>query len=141
MTKLIFPALQKWYDALDPMAYTALRVLAGGMMLLFGFKKLFITDVSADLVHMQRLGLEPAMAWAYFVVSVEFFASLCVVVGLLTRPFALMLLGLVTVMLVTTLIPRGEGYQLGAVWFAAFALIAVRGGDRFSVDRWIGREF
>lgn len=140
-TPLIFPRLRPLYDRLQPLAYTVLRVLAGGMMMQFGFKKLFLTGVGPDLAHMQNLGLEPALVWAYFVVSVEFFASLGVVLGLLTRPFAVMLLGLVTVMLVTVLIPRGEGYQLGLLWWGAFALIATRGGGPYSVDRLIGKEF
>lgn len=141
MNQLIIPALRPIYDRLDPVAYTVLRVLAAGTMMMFGFNKLFVTDVSRDIEHMQNLGLAPAALWAYFVVSVEFFAALGVVIGLLTRPFAVALFGLVTVMLFAVLIPRGEGYQLGAVWWGAFALIAVRGGGRYSVDRLIGREF
>ena len=151
-TPLILPGLRPLYDRLLPMAYTVLRVLAAGMMLQFGFKKLFLTGVGPDLAHMQNLGLEPAIVWAYFVVSVEFFASLGVVLGLLTRPLALVLglltrplalvlLGLVSVMLVTVLIPRGEGYQLGLVWWGAFAVIAMRGGGPYALDRLIGKEF
>lgn len=140
-TPLILPGLRPLYERLLPMAYTVLRVLAAGMMLQFGFKKLFLTGVGPDLAHMQNLGLEPAIVWAYFVVSVEFFASLGVVLGLLTRPLALVLLGLVSVMLVTVLIPRGEGYQLGLVWWGAFAVIAMRGGGPYALDRLIGKEF
>ena len=140
-TPLILPGLRPLYERLLPMAYTVLRVLAAGMMLQFGFKKLFFTGVGPDVAHMQNLGLEPAIVWAYFVVSVEFFASLGVVLGLLTRPFALMLLCLVSVMLVTVLIPRGEGYQLGLVWWGAFAVIAMRGGGPYALDRLIGKEF
>lgn len=141
MTPLVIPVLKALYERLDPLAYTLLRILAGCLMMQFGFEKLFITDVSRDVVHMQNMGLEPAVAWAYFVVSVEFFAALGVVLGVLTRPFALMLVILVSVMLVAVLIPRGEGYQLGVLWFGAFALIAVRGGGPYSLDRLIGKEF
>ena len=140
-TPLIIPGLRKLYDGLRPLTYTLLRIMAAGMMMQFGFKKLFLTGVEPDLAHMHSLGLEPALAWAYFVVSVEFFASLAVVIGLLTRPFAVVLLVLVTVMLATVLIPRGQGYQLGLIWWAAFALIAVHGGGRYSIDRMIGKEF
>jgi uncharacterized membrane protein YphA (DoxX/SURF4 family) len=38
-------------------------------------------------------------------------------------------------------IPRGRGYQLTLLWAAVAFVISWRGGGRWSVDRWIGREF
>lgn len=141
MAKLIIPQLRSVYDQLEPLAYTVLRVLAGGMMIQIAFGKVIAGEVSRDVELMQELGFEPATLWAYFVVGVEVFASLAVILGLLTRPAALMLFILVAVMLFTVLIPRGVNYQLGALWFGAFALITTRGGGRYSVDRLIRREF
>ncbi|MBA4489815.1 DoxX family protein [Paracoccus sp. S1E-3] len=114
MPKLIFPQLRGLYEALEPLAYTVLRVLAAAMMMQFGMGKVLSGDVARDIEHMRNLGLAPA---------------------------AVMLFVLVTVMLFAVLIPRGDGYQLGAVWFGAFALIAARGGGKYSLDRLIGREF
>ncbi len=141
MAKLIVPRLRGAYDRLEPVAYTVLRVLAGGMMIQIALGKVLAGEVSRDVELMEQLGLAPAALWAYFVVGVEIFASLALIVGFLTRPAAVMLFVLVTVMLATVLIPRGANYQLGALWFGAFGLIAMRGGDRYSVDRLIGREF
>ena len=141
-TPLIIPPLRRLYDFLDPIAFTVLRVLAGLMMMQFGYGKLFgAGDISRDIAHMQNLGLEPAQFWAYFVVGIECFAAAGLILGLLTRPCAVALTILVSVMLVSVLIPRGEGYQLGALWFGAFAYFAVKGGGPISVDRLIGPEF
>lgn len=141
MARLIIPRLGGVYDRLEPVAYTVLRVLAGGMMIQIALGKVLAGEVSRDVELMEQLGLAPAALWAYFVVGVEIFASLAIIVGFLTRPAAVMLFVLVTVMLVTVLIPREANYQLGALWFGAFGLIATRGGGRYSVDRLIGREF
>ncbi|MBC9247458.1 DoxX family protein [Paracoccus sp. 11-3] len=141
MTRLIIPQLRGIYDRLEPLAYAVLRVLAGGMMIQIALGKVLAGEVSRDVELMQQLGLVPAALWAYFVVGVEIFASLALILGLLTRPAAVMLFILVTVMLLTVLIPRGANYQLGALWFGAFGLIALRGGGRYSIDRLIGREF
>ena len=52
-TPLIIPGLRKLYDGLRPLTYTLLRIMAAGMMMQFGFKKLFLTGVEPDLAHMQ----------------------------------------------------------------------------------------
>ena len=48
-TPLIIPGLRKLYDGLRPLTYTLLRIMAAGMMMQFGFKKLFGSEPNSFL--------------------------------------------------------------------------------------------
>jgi len=78
---------------------------------------------------------------AWFVTLLEFGGGLLLAAGLLTRPVALMIAVEMLVIAVTVDIPRGRGYQLTLLWSAIALAISWRGGGRFSLDRWLGREF
>jgi putative oxidoreductase len=140
-THLIFPFLSTLYSSLEPWAYAVMRVAAGIMMATFGWQKLFADKMSDDIAIFHQLGLEPAVPLAYFTSGLEFFGGLAVAVGLLTRPFAVMLFGELSVILGTVVIPRATNYQLSVVWWGAFLFIAIRGGGWISLDRLLGKEF
>lgn len=141
-TPLIIPTLGPLYDGLAPFGYVLLRAVAGGMVATFGATKLFTEGgAQADIDIIRQIGFEPAEIWAYFVIWLEFLGGIAIVIGALTRPVAAMFVGLFGVILVAVMIPRGANYQLAALWLAAFAYIALKGGGKISLDRLIGREF
>lgn len=141
-TPLIIPPLATLYGSLTPLGYTVLRVMAGTMVATFGAAKLFTEGgAQTDIDIIRQVGFEPAEIWAFFVIWLEFLGGIAIAAGLLTRPIAGMFVGLFGVILVAVMIPRGANYQLSALWFAAFAYIALKGGGRISLDRLIGREF
>lgn len=140
-TGLLIPVLSPLYAQFEPYAYTAMRVASGCIMATFGWMKLFGDGMPRDIELFQRLGLEPAVPLAYFTSGLEFFGGLAIAIGLLTRPLAMMLFVQLVVIVLMVMIPRGTGYQLSVVWLGVFLLIALRGGGRISVDRWLGKEF
>lgn len=139
-TKPLIPVLARLYARLEPFGYAFLRLTSGGIMAVFGWTKLFGDGMSRDIELFQRLGLEPAIALAYFTSGLEFFGGLAIAIGLLTRPLAAMLFFQMVVIVAMVMIPRGTGYHLSVVWLGVFLMIALRGGGRISVDRLIGRE-
>src|SRR5689334_13945282 len=121
--KPIIPALAPLYARLEPGAYVALRVMAGAIIASFGYRKLFAGGMANEIALFHRLGLEPAAILGPFICGLEFFGGLAIVLGLLTRPIALMFVVEMLVILGVEAIPRGAGYQLATVWLGAFLFI------------------
>lgn len=139
--RFLLPILAPLYRALEPLAYLFLRLTSGLIMAQFGWTKLFNGGMGRDIELFQKLGLEPAVPFAYFTSGLELIGGVAVALGLLTRPFAFMLFIELLVIAIMVMIPRGAGYHLTVVWLGAYALMAVQGGGRLSLDRWLGREF
>jgi putative oxidoreductase len=139
--RFLLPFLAPLYGALEPFAYLFLRLTSGLVMAEFGWRKLFGGGMARDIELFQQLGLEPAVPLAYFTSGLELIGGIALALGLLTRPFAFMLFIQLVVIVVMVMIPRGAGYHLTVVWLGTYAFMAVRGGGRLSLDRWLGREF
>jgi putative oxidoreductase len=78
----------------------------------------------------------------------ESVGAICIAIGFLTRPFALLLLIEMIVIAVKAHLPNGWGFSVqggGAefpvMWAILFLIILIRGGGPYSVDRAIGKEF
>jgi putative oxidoreductase len=92
-----------------------------------------------------RIGLEPAAPLVNLVGTVEFVGGILIALGLLTRPAA----ALATVTTATAALyfhlPLGfyvepGGVEFAGLWAVVLLMIAIRGGGRISLDRWLGRE-
>src|SRR5260370_35313866 len=79
------PALRALYEPLAPYAYAFMRFCVGATIVPHGYTKLFQGAVAPAAGMIAKLGLEPAIAWAYFVGGVEFFGGVLLAIGLLTR--------------------------------------------------------
>ncbi len=114
-----------------------------------GLWKLFgITGgTHADMVdYFVSLGLEPAELLVYAVGVVEFLGGILIAVGFLTRPAALAAATTTGVAALYAHLPLGfyvdnGGVEFSLLWAVVLLMFAVRGGGRFSVDAWLGREF
>lgn len=144
-TKLIFPGLAGFYDAVLPIAGTLVRVVVGIMFLMHVSVKFKIGAAAVAANIMAKNGIEPALACAYIVMALEAVGGICLIIGLFTRFFAAalaieMLIALLFVHLPKGYAAGGGGYEyvllIGAVCFA----IAIRGGGPYSADRVIGKE-
>jgi len=140
-TRLIFPALAPAYRALGGFGDLLLRVACGCLLLPSGWHKLIGPLFDSDVQLFHQLGLEPAVPLMWFITALELVGGVLLVVGLLTRPIALMVAVEMLVIALAVDIPRGRGYPLTLLWAAAAFATACRGGGRYSIDRWIGREF
>src|SRR5437870_3468777 len=61
------PALGVLYAPLAPYAYAFMRFCVGAIIVPHGYTKLFQGAVAPAAGMIAKLGLEPAIAWAYFV--------------------------------------------------------------------------
>ena len=144
-TKLLFPGLAGFYASWRDIAYTALRVIVGYILLMHGWLKVGTFGLAGVSGFMAKAGLEAAAAFAVAAMFLETVGAICIILGLFTRFFAAalaieLLIGLLAVHLKAGFAVSSGGYEyillLGIVMFA----IAIRGGGPYSIDRLIGKE-
>ena len=88
---------------------------------------------------MASIGLEPGFLMALMAGGAEFFGGLFILLGLLTRPTALvlavtMLVAIVTVHLENGLFMSNGGYEFGLALLAMSVSLVVSGAGRLSAD-------
>jgi len=122
----------------------ALRIPAGIIFIAHGAQKLFGSFGGYGLEGtgqwMASIGLEPGYLMALAAGSAEFFGGIALLIGLLTRPAALVLAITMLVAIVTVHLPHGlfmsnNGYEFGLALLAISVALVVNGGGSFSVDR------
>lgn len=132
--RLIVPALAPLYRALGGCGDVLLRIVCGAILLPPGWAKLTGPLFERDVQLFHQLGFEPAVPLMWLITALELVGGAFLIVGLLTRPIALMIAFAVD-------IPAGRGYSFTLLWAAVAFSIFLRGGGKLSLDRWIGREF
>lgn len=143
--KPIFPELGRHYACTSDLAYLIVRVTVGLMLIPHGWAKLTAMGASGVAAYFARLGLEPALPLAYLVMALETIGAIMIVIGLFTRPIALLLVIEFIVLTVVVHVPRGYGMAVNGIefplmWGLMLLAIALRGGGPWSVDRQIGKE-
>jgi putative oxidoreductase len=146
--RLFIPALAPLYAALAEPAYALLRFVAGAFLVPHGLWKLFgITGSREQMIgFFTSIGLEPAIPLMTGVGLVEVIGGTLIAIGLLTRPAALAATVTTATAALYFHLPLGfyvdtGGVEFAALWALVLLMIAVRGGGRISVDRWLGRAF
>ena len=146
--KPLIPAIAAAADALSPFAEPLLRVTAGALLLPHGLQKLFglFGGYGVDATEQffsAKLGL-PA-SFGLLAGLIEVVGGVALAVGFGTRVAAAFVFALMAVAFAWVHLPIGffwtnGGFEYPLMWaILAFAFI-VRGGGRYSVDHWIGRE-
>ncbi|KEF33158.1 Membrane protein [Marinobacter nitratireducens] len=127
-----------------------LRVPVGIILLAHGSQKLFGWFGGYGLEGtgqwMASIGLEPGYLMALAAGSAEFFGGLALIIGLLTRPAALvsaftMLVAIFSVHFSNGLFMSNNGYEFALSLFAATLALAVQGSGRVAVDNLLARRF
>lgn len=122
----------------------ALRLSAGTIFVAHGAQKLFGSFGGYGLEGtgqwMASIGLEPGYLMALAAGSAEFFGGIALLIGLLTRPAALMLALTMLVAILTVHLPNGlfmdnGGYEFGLALLGISVALAFNGGGKFSLDR------
>jgi putative oxidoreductase len=144
-SKLFIPALGRLYAPLSDLGDVLLRVLVGGLFIPHGYGKLFV-DTDKFFAFFAKLGISDGHFMTYFIGSLEFFGAIAIVLGFLTRPLAFMLFINMVVAALMVHLPKGWGVSSGGAEYVVAlagisALLAIRGGGRWSLDRALfGRE-
>jgi putative oxidoreductase len=144
--RLVIPALERVYAWAGEVGYLLLRMTAG-LMLIYPHvsMKLAMGPEALAANVLAKRGIEPALPAAYFITALEAVGVVCITLGLLTRPVALLLaiefLVIVKVHSVAGWAASAGGAEFPFLWLMVLILIMLRGGGRYSLDRVLGREF
>ncbi len=127
-----------------------LRVPVGLILAAHGAQKLFGWFGGYGLEGtgqwLASIGLEPGTLMALLAGSAEFFGGLALVLGLLTRPAALvsavtMLVAIFAVHIGNGLFMSNNGYEYALSLFAVTAALAIQGAGRFALDNLLLARF
>lgn len=128
----------------DSLASLALRIPAGIIFMAHGAQKLFGSFGGHGLAGtgqwMASIGLEPGYLMALGAGSAEFFGGIALLIGLLTRPAAIVLAFTMLVAIFAVHLPGGlfmsnNGYEFALALLAISAALAFSGGGKLSLDR------
>jgi len=136
-----------WLDSLEWVARLIVRIAIGLEFFGSGLGKL--GKLSGLIQYFRSLGIPAAEILAPFSAGTELVCGALIVVGLLTRPAAVMLCGVMTVAIVTAAAPEKhitaswhgllEFFYLPEVLlFLLLAWLVFAGPGRASVDAWVG---
>ncbi|MEZ9890646.1 DoxX family protein [Vibrio breoganii] len=141
--------LNKITTSIPSWSSLVLRVPVGLIFMAHGAQKLFAMFGGHGLEGtgqwMESIGLGPGYLMALMAGSAEFFGGLFIIVGLLTRPTALvlaftMIVAIVTVHLENGLFMSNNGYEFGlSLAVISFALM-FQGGGRLAIDNLIAKR-
>ena len=141
----MIPALSGIYPQAEQWGYLLLRVVAGAMLIPHGWPKLMAGPAAIAAGVMTRRGIEPAYAVACIAIVLEIVGAACIILGLLTRPMALLLVVEFVIIAKSHLNAGwgvgGGGAEFAFLWGIVFVYILARGGGKYSVDAKLGREF
>lgn len=127
----------------------ALRMIAGIIFVAHGAQKLFGSFGGYGLEGtgqwMASIGLEPGFLMALAAGSAEFFGGLALILGLLTRPAALVLAVTMVVAIVTVHLPNGlfmsnNGYEFGLALLGMSMALVFNGAGKISLDGLINNK-
>ena len=133
----------------DSYSALALRLPLGIIFAAHGAQKLFGWFGGYGLEGtgqwMASIGLEPGVLLAALSGSAEFFGGLFLILGLLTRPSALVLAVTMVVAILSVHINNGlfmsnNGYEFGLALLAGAVSLLISGGGRMSADSLIVKK-
>lgn len=126
-----------------------LRVPVGTILAAHGAQKLFGWFGGYGLEGtgqwLASIGLEPGYLMALLAGGAEFFGGIALILGLLTRPAAIvsavtMLVALVVVHLGNGLFLSNNGFEYALALLAVTVVLAIQGGGALSVDKIIAQQ-
>jgi putative oxidoreductase len=136
--RLIWPGLAGLYESIAPYSYVLIRVCAGAFIMYQGYAKLFFgfaPFVATNLLT--PMGLPFPQVLAYGLGIVQLLGGAALIVGLLTRPIAL----LFAIEMIFSIIWRYPGIKFQLIMLLIYVVIFFRGAERWSLDWMIGKEF
>ena len=142
------PALAPLTEALSPFAEPLIRITAGLLLVPHGAQKLFgwfggYGVEATGQFFASKLGLPASLA--LLAGLIEFFGGLMLAAGLLTRPVAALVVGLMAVAVLQVHLGAGffwtsGGFEYPLFWGIVALAFVIRGGGRYSIDALIGYE-
>ena len=111
----------------SPYAAVVLRLAVGGVFLHHGWWKLHNFGAVTGMVH--GIGFPFATVFAAILTGVETLGAVCVILGVLTRVWALLMVVEMVVAILTVLLPHGQAPEVeGLLLAGALALLTLGDG-------------
>jgi putative oxidoreductase len=144
--RLIVKGMSGIYEKFAPYSYSFMRFVTGAILVPHGVVKVMSGDIARYTTNIGGKGLPAAELLSYLVFFTESFGALFLAIGLFTRVAAAMV-GIQ--MLVIAFVWQWRfgyfwterGYEFALMWGLLCVAIFFRGGGRYSVDHYIGKEF
>jgi len=141
--------MSKLFSSRAGMAALILRVPVGLVLAAHGSQKLFAWFGGYGLQGtgqwLESMGFAPGYLMALLAGSAEFFGGVALLLGLLTRPAALVaaftMLMAMTVHIGNGLFVSNNGYEYALVLLAATLALVFQGGGALSVDQHMAKRF
>lgn len=121
-------------------AQTILRVVLGVIFLAHGWQKVFDYTLAGTTASFEGMGIPAASLAAPVVAILELVGGIALILGLFTRPLAILfvldMLGALFLVHLSAGIFAGDGgYELVLILAAASASLALTGAGKWSLDR------
>jgi putative oxidoreductase len=144
-TRLVFPALGKFYSAWSEIAELLLRVVAGLILpLIHGLPKIGVLGSGSPAgvgAGLEKSGYYPGIFWAYVIIFAEIVGGLFLALGLFTRlAAAILIIEFINVVYVDYANRGTAGARYSFVLLIVYIFFLFRGGGPYSLDRKLGRE-
>jgi putative oxidoreductase len=143
--RLLLPFLKPFYERAIPLAWPVIRIACGWNLVVHGWGKILRgPSTSAVVKPFADLGFEPALAWAWGALAIEFVGGIALILGLFTRFFAAA--AAIEMAIISYIYWKNgfswlsRGYEYTLLWGLVCFAIALRGGGPYSVDRKLGTE-
>ena len=144
--RLIVPGMASIYQHFAPYSYAFMRFATGAILVPHGINKVLYGSIDRYAANIGSKGIPFAELLAYLVFFTESVGAFCLAIGLFTRIGAAMI-GIQ--MLVIAFVFQwkygyfwtSRGYEFALMWALLCVAIWFRGGGRYSVDHYIGKEF
>ncbi|MEO6444947.1 MAG: DoxX family protein [Gemmatimonadaceae bacterium] len=124
--------------ALISFALGVLRIVTGVVFAVHGGQKLFVFGFDGVIAGFTQMGIPLAAVAGPAVALTEFIGGSALILGLLTRPAALGLVGVMTGAIVFAHFPAGfflpNGYEFALMLLASALTFVIVGGGRLSLD-------
>lgn len=115
-------------NPLTPYAPLIMRLAVGGVFLNHGIDK-FQNGIGATAAYLTGLGFPFATVFAVILITVETVGAICVLLGILTRAWALAMAIVMCVAIFAVKLPAGRSFELDGMLLAgALTLIALGDG-------------
>ncbi|AXY43074.1 DoxX family protein [Halomonas sp. JS92-SW72] len=138
------------FDTAGGYGALALRIPVGLILAAHGAQKLFGWfgghGLAGTAQWMESIGLAPGLLMALLAGGAEFFGGLALMLGLLTRPAALvsaftMLVAIFSVHISHGLFIANGGYEFALALLAATVALTLQGAGRLSLDGLVAKRF
>ena len=123
---------------MNDLALLLLRIVAGLGLASHGYNAIVnggVEAIEGFAGDLESLSFPAPLAFAWIAKTAELVGGVCVAVGLLTRPAALLCAATMFIAMLTAhLGDPFEKWELALLYFAAMAVISMSGSGKYSID-------